>query len=103
MKMKRSLSLLIFLLTYTQVCAFAQVTAVPQLMNFQGRLTKPDGTPVSNGNYTIRFSLWTAVTGGIEKWNQTINPVIVKNGVFAVQLNTSTGAADKFNNNLFLE
>jgi hypothetical protein len=26
-------------------------------MNFQGRLAKPDGTPVADGNYTLRFSL----------------------------------------------
>src|SRR5262245_28977958 len=71
----------------------AQVIAPPQLVNFQGRLAKPDGTPVANGNYSIRFSLWTAVTGGTEKWNQTVASVAVKNGTFTVLLNTSTGAA----------
>jgi hypothetical protein len=81
----------------------AQVAAAPTLMNFQGRLAKPDGTPVANGNYSLRFSLWTAVTGGTEKWNQTIASVAVKNGTFAALLNTSTGAADKFNGNLWLE
>lgn len=91
------------LLILSSIPAFAQVVAAPQLMNFQGRLAKPDGTPVANGNYSIRFSLWTAVSGGTEKWSQTINPVTVRNGTFAVLLNTSTGAADKFNNNLFLE
>src|SRR5678810_1200730 len=100
--MSRTLSLVILLLMLS-VSTFAQVQSVPQLMNFQGRLAKPDGTPVPNGNYSIRFSLWTAATGGVEKWNQTINSVTVQNGVFTVQLNTSTGAADKFNNNLFLE
>jgi hypothetical protein len=81
----------------------AQVIAPPQLIHFQGRLARPDGTPVPNGNYSIRFSLWTAVTGGTEKWNQTFASVAVKNGTFAALLNTSTGTADKFNADLYLE
>jgi hypothetical protein len=100
--MRTRLTLIALMLTLS-VSAFAQVVAVPQLMNFQGRLSRPDGTPVPNGNYSIRFSLWTAAIGGTEKWNQTINPVSVRNGTFSVRLNTSTGAADKFNNNLWLE
>jgi hypothetical protein len=95
--------LLVLMLLSYRIPAGAQVAAAPQLMNFQGRLARPDGTPVPNGNYSIRFSLWTAVSGGTEKWSQTINPVAVRNGTFAAQLNTSTGAADKFNSNLWLE
>src|SRR5262245_33331553 len=101
----RSLSLALFgcfcLLATT---AHAQVTAVPSLMNFQGRLTKPDGTPVANGTYSIRFSLWSVASGGWstdEKWNQTIPNVTVTNGTFSVLLNTST--ANLFNGNLWLE
>jgi hypothetical protein len=79
----------------------AQVIAAPPLMNFQGRLAKPDGTPVTNGTYSIRFSLWDAASGGTEKWNQTINNVAVTNGSFAVLLNANT--AGLFNSNLYLE
>ena len=32
------------------------------------------------------------MTGGNEKWNQTINPVAVRNGTFAVLLNVATPA-----------
>ena len=42
--MKRSLFGL-GLLLLTASAANAQTTAVPPLMNFQGRLAKPDGTP----------------------------------------------------------
>jgi hypothetical protein len=93
----------IALMLMVAVNAIAQIAAVPPMMNFQGRLAKPDGTPVPDGTYAVRFSLWTAQSGGVEKWNQTINPVTVRNGVFSVALNTSTGAADKFNSSLFLE
>lgn len=81
----------------------AQVNPAPQLMNFQGRLTKPDGTPVPNSNYAIRFSLWNALSGGTEKWNQTINNVTVTNGTFAVLLNVGTGPADLFAADRWLE
>lgn len=80
-----------FCLTLLATGAYAQVTASPSLVNFQGRLTKPDGTPAADGTVSIRFSLWTAATGGSEKWNQTVNPVAVKNGTFAVLLNLTSG------------
>src|SRR5689334_2939927 len=98
--MKRALlALFALLLTLSQVSAFSQVAAVPQKMNFQGRLTRPDGTPVPDGNYSIRFSLWDAVSGGAEKWNQIVNPVSVRNGTFAAQL--SNFPAGTFNSDLW--
>ena len=36
----------------------------PPLMNFQSRLVKPDGTPVANGIYSVRFSLWNTASAG---------------------------------------
>jgi hypothetical protein len=107
--MKRtSLSLALFgLLGLLATGATAQtVSPAPALMNFSGRLARPDGTPVPDGTYSVRFSLWNVASGGTpatnEKWNQTLN-VTVRSGVFAALLNTSTGAADKFNGNLWLE
>lgn len=79
----------------------AQVIAAPSLINFQGRLAKPNGTPVPDGTYSIRFSLWDAVSAGTEKWNQTLASVQVRNGTFAVRLNTNT--ANLFDDNLWLE
>ena len=73
------------------------------MVNFQGRLATPSGNPVPNGTYSVRFSLHDALTAGTEKWNQTVASVQVKDGVFAVPLDVSTGAADKFNGNLWLE
>src|SRR5689334_4993114 len=76
----------LILLLMLAVGAFGQIAAVPNSMNFQGRLAKPDGTPVANGNYSIRFSLWSAASAGTERWSQTVNPVAVRNGTFAVVL-----------------
>jgi trimeric autotransporter adhesin len=70
-------------------------------MSFQGRLTRPDGIPVADGTYSIRFSLWDTASGGMEKWNQTVNPVKVQNGTFAVLL--SGFPAGTFYGDLYLE
>ncbi len=50
----------------------AQTAAAPTLINYQGRLATPSSNPVPDGTYSIRFSLWDAITTGTEKWNQTI-------------------------------
>jgi hypothetical protein len=81
--------------------AFAQVTPAPSLLNFQGRLTRPDGTPVPDGNYSVRFSLWNAVSAGTEKWNQTVGSITVRNGTFAVLL--SGFPANTFGGDVWLE
>jgi trimeric autotransporter adhesin len=100
--MRLRMLLLVLCLMLWPLCGFAQVQPAPSQLNFQGRLTKPDGTPVANGNYSVRFSLWTALSGGTEKWNQVVNPVRVRNGTFAVLLNVAA-PTDLFNTNLWLE
>jgi len=97
--MKRALLCLCLLVA--SVCVKAQTTAAPSLLNFQGRLARPDGIPVANGNYSVRFSLWNAVSSGTERWNQTISAVAVKNGTFAVIL--SGFPVNVFDGNLWLE
>ncbi len=102
--MQRKLSLLAPLMALAASGVAAQTVApVPSLMNFQGRLAKPDGTPVADGVYSIRFSLWDAATGGNEKWNQTVSPVNVRNGTFATLLNVGSGPSDLFADNRWLE
>src|SRR5262245_44512995 len=80
--------------------AHAEVLPAPALMNFQGRLARPDGTPVADGTNSVRFSLWDAVSGGTEKWNQTTD-VVTANGVFDVLLDVSS--AGLFKGNLWME
>lgn len=91
------------LLSALSLSASAQVSPSPRLFNFQGRLATPSGNPVPDGNYSIRFSLWNLAAAGVEQWNQTINPVAVKNGTFAVLLDTTGGPATLFDANRWLE
>jgi hypothetical protein len=95
---------LLLLLVRGSVSAPAQTTPVPPLLNFQGRLAKPDGTPVPDGTYSVTFTLFDALTGGSPKWTE-IDSVPVHNGVFAVRLGSigSGLPAGAFNGNLWLE
>ncbi len=69
--------------------AFAQVAPAPPLMNFQGRLTKANGTPVPDGTYSVTFSLYDALTGGSLVWTET-DSVTARNGAFAALLGSAT-------------
>src|SRR5688572_11653416 len=82
MSMKRLVSLCFALvLLLTDRASHAQVAAVPTLMNFQGRLARPDSTPVPNGTYTVTFRLFSVPTGGTALWSHTL-PVTIRNGTF---------------------
>jgi len=46
---------------------FALSIAQAQI-NYQGALTDPTGAPLSDGQYSIQFSLWDAATSGSQLW-----------------------------------
>ena len=114
--MRRPFSAVALLLALSSVSSlsFAQgpINDPPSLMNFQGRLSKPNGTPVADAtNVTLTLSLWdTATVGsGVKRWEQTFTNVSVRNGTFALLLNMSTGfvggntLSTTLNNNAYLQ
>ncbi|MBI4515297.1 MAG: hypothetical protein HY699_05705 [Deltaproteobacteria bacterium] len=65
----------------------------PNLLNYQGRLTDPSGTP-KNGTFTMQFAVYDAESGGNQlptgsPWSET-QSVTVTNGVFNVLLGSVT-------------
>jgi hypothetical protein len=66
MKISRPLALL-FLLRFS---LFAQT--VPPLVNYQGRLSNPDGSPLATTNYQISFSIYDAASSGNLIWGPEI-------------------------------
>lgn len=70
------------------------------LMSFQGKLTNTDGTNVTDGNYSIRFRIYTdpsadaasVCTPGTTtcKWEETQATVAVSAGIFQVNLGSTT-------------
>lgn len=73
------------------VCASA--ASVPQLINFQGRLTDAAGQTVPDNSYTVTFRLFDNLTGGSLLWEENQN-VTTANGLFTVLLGASTPIPD---------
>ena len=88
------LVLLVAAFTITIIPAHA---TVPKLINFQGKLSKTsDGTNVADGNYSMQFKIYDALTSGNLLWTETwdgtssTTQVNVTNGTFAVRLGSYT-------------
>jgi hypothetical protein len=49
---------------------------IPQIINYQGKVTDVSGNPVADGSYTMRFRIYDQFVGGIPLWdsgNQTVS------------------------------
>ena len=69
--------------------AHAAVGINPQI-NFQGKLANPNGTNVTDGTYSIVFSLYSVASGGSNVWTETQGSVSVADGIFQVSLGSVT-------------
>ena len=92
--------------------AKTQAAINPQI-NFQGKLTNPDGTNVTNGTYSIRFRIYNdptldaanACAANTCKWEETQASVSVTDGIFQVSLGSATtlpGSVDFNSSALYL-
>lgn len=82
--------LLMTVYTYTRAGESARVhAATASTLNFQARLLNSTGSLVNDGNYSVQFKLYTAVSGGTNEWTET-QTVTVKNGYFNVYLGNVT-------------
>ena len=79
--MRKHLFLLALFITFSHF-ALGQI---PKSISYQGVLTESDGTTVSDGNYSMTFSIYTSESGGTHVW-QEAKAVEVINGVFNVNL-----------------
>ncbi len=78
--------------------------AINPFINFQGKLTNPDGTNLTNGSYSIVFSLYTVASGGSNVWTET-KSVTVTDGIFQTSLGDTTalpGSVDFNSGTLYL-
>lgn len=94
--------LLISVFAISRQASFAAIN--PQI-NFQGKLTNPDSTNVTNGTYSIVFSLYTVASGGVAVWTETHGSVSVTDGIFRVALGSITslpGSVDFNTANIYL-
>lgn len=64
--------------------ALAQAT-----LSVQGTVKNSDGTAVSNGRYSFKFSLYTTESGGTPVWTETQDGIQVSGGVYSALLGAS--------------
>lgn len=83
-------SRLLFMVGLVLVTFQTAPASPPTTINYQGRVTN-NGSPIPNGSYSIRFSLWTDAAGGSESWSET-QMVTVTDGLFSTEL----GATEPF-------
>lgn len=82
--------------------------AIAPYISFQGKLTNTDGTNVPDGNYSIRFRLYTstaptdatnACSANSCQWEETQSTVAVSGGLFQVNLGSVTALPGSVNFN----
>lgn len=73
---------LLFAVFFLYSLSYSQV---PQMINYQGKLTTAQGGLV-NGNYDMTFSIYSDSTGGTLLWTETQDSVSVENGIFSVYM-----------------
>ena len=59
---------------------------VPNVINYQGRLTNASGDPVADNAYLVKFIIYDAPTGGTDLWNTGYRTVNTVDGLFTYQL-----------------
>ncbi|MBN2226831.1 MAG: hypothetical protein JW763_05660 [candidate division Zixibacteria bacterium] len=78
-------AIFVFLITSLLIAAFV-LAEVPQVINYQGRLTDDQGDPVPDDDYSIVFRIYNAEENGDILWVSDRMTVPVENGLFSVQL-----------------
>lgn len=81
-----ALGLLLVLFSYSSA-------QVPQMINYQGKLTTPSGAPV-NDTVQMVFTIYEAPPGGSALWTETQSAVIIEKGVFNVLLGSANPIPD---------
>ncbi len=80
--------------TFLLVLIFAtNALAIPQLVNYQGQLTSPTGTPLDT-TVTILIRLFEVSSGGTAVWSETHPTVSVVDGLFKVELGSVVALPD---------
>ena len=81
---------------------FAAQAEVPKLINYQGKLTDDEGSPI-DGSFEMTFRLYAVETGGAPLWTEE-QTVSVTDGIYSVTLGSvSQLPLDIFDQDIFLE
>ena len=99
MKALRNFSVLIFFLIISIGYVHSQI---PGVINYQAKLVDENGNALSDGVYSLTFTIFDAPIDGNAIWQEN-QDVPVKNGFINVYLGTNTAINIDFNKKLWLE
>lgn len=90
------------ILAITLMAIIAAFAEIPQMVNYQGKLTDPEGVAYE-GILTVTFTIYDAETGGTALWTESQN-VEISHGLFDVRLGTLTPLTEEiFTGERYLE
>ena len=100
-KLTKILFLIFFLsaICYPLTAIYAEI---PHLINYQGRLTDTDGSPLE-GAYELTFRIYDAESAGSLLWEETHPGVTIQKGIFSIILGSVTDLNLPFDKPYFLE
>jgi hypothetical protein len=81
----RSAKILLACMVAISVFSTLAYAEVPRMINYQGKITTPQGALISD-TFSMVFSIYADSTGGIPLWTETQPSVKVEFGVFSVLL-----------------
>jgi len=95
---------IVLVITAMFVFAILVNAEVPSVINYQGRLTNPDGTPVEDNDYQIKFIIYGSESDPDSLWSSGFHDVAVTNGLFSYLLGSNVTLPDSIFNsqNLYL-
>jgi hypothetical protein len=67
----------------------SSLAEVPQMINYQGRLTDDAGDPVADDTYFIKFKIYGSESGDDSLWYTPYQPVVVTDGLFSYHLGSA--------------
>jgi hypothetical protein len=102
--MKKTLAFLVLVLAI----ALQTFASTPACLTYSGKITDKNNNLLPDGMYNMRFTLWTAASGGTSQFNElhdiaTGNGVTVTAGGFNVLLGTLAALPTNFNLPYFLQ
>ncbi len=92
----------LMIMAFTTTC-----WAVPEYINYQGRLVDNESTPL-DGVFIVEFLLYSVETGGASIWDEQ-QDVVVTGGIFNVKIGSDDPASNPLlpeffdSNDLYLE
>lgn len=86
--------LIVFALLFAVLCSYSlSYSAVPQMINYQGKITTPTGALVDTTVQMI-FTIYDDSTTGTVWWADTQSTVVVEKGIFSVLLGSGNPIPD---------